>query len=865
MKVSIAWWKNISISKKLYSIVGVMATLIVCELLVLQFAMGTLSAARALVGGESLWSKAQKNAAVSIQRYGVTRNESDYSSFLKYLEVPEGDHIARLELLKPNPDLATIRKGFIQGHIHPDDINPMIHLLRRFSRISYLAQAISMWGKADSLLAQFKTAGVSYHAALVSNNPGLATRSLERLKYLNERLTPLEDEFTFALGEGSRWLEYVVLAILSIAVLAVESVGISLTFLTARALSRGLRDLNNTALELGRGNFDTRTSQRSGDEIGTLASSLNMMGEMLQRSYGDLESRVRDRTAEVAQSRDQLNIVLNGITDGITVVDREGRIIYANDAGARMCGFDSVEEVLKTPREQFSEHFQLFKEDGGPFPWEELPSRRIFKGERNPPEVTLQTYSKKSDERVWTVLKSAPVFDESGELKFVVTISKDVTQAKRVEDAMKFLDEASRVLGSSLDYENVLQKLTELAVSKIADWCTIDVAEKDGQTPRRVAVAHPNPERGVLAEEWRTHYPTDWNAPTGAAAVFRSGKALLAADIPDAALVNLARDKRHLEMMRGLGIKSVMMVPLISRSKTLGVMTLVSAESGKRYRAHDLAFAEELARRAAVAIDNALLYKQAKLAIAARDEFMSIASHELKTPITSLSLQLQMARLGFQPDKPSPPSPEKIAKIFEIADRQVERLTGLIEDLLDASRIQTGKFSFSFENGDLTTLVTEMVSRFAPVFLKAGCKVETEIQEGITGFFDYGRIQQVMDNLLSNVAKYAPGVSVKILLKTWRGQAQIIVQDEGPGIPLERQPLVFERFERATSARNVSGMGLGLFIVKEIAKGHRGKVTLESGGKWKGSKFTVAFPLRFERHVMSEKIPVDRVPLPPAT
>ena len=206
MKSFTQLWKNLSISKKLYLVIGVMALLIVSELFVLRFAMKTLSAARALVGGESLWSKAQKDAVFSLQRYQTGKNEKDYEEFLDFLKITEGDHAARIELQNPNPNYEIIRAGFTQGHIHADDIKPVVELLHRFYWISYLARAIQTWADADTLIIQLKKNAVQLHQNLLTHHFQDAENSMEEIKSLNNQLTGVEVEFSEALGAGSRWL-----------------------------------------------------------------------------------------------------------------------------------------------------------------------------------------------------------------------------------------------------------------------------------------------------------------------------------------------------------------------------------------------------------------------------------------------------------------------------------------------------------------------------------------------------------------------------------------------------------------------------------------------------------------------------------
>jgi signal transduction histidine kinase len=297
-------WKNISIAKKLYGVIGVMAILIVGELFALWFAMNTLSAVRAFVGGEGLWSKSQKDAAFSLQRYAVTRDEDDYQSFLKHLEVNEGDHISRAELGKEHPDLNIVRKGFLAGRNHPDDVEAMIKLLQRFSSIYYLKQAIVAWAAADTLLYELKEAGVRYHSLLNDKeaNAGAIGKVVREIQKINEKMTIQEDKFSDLLGQGARWLEGLVIGLLSLAVLMVESIGLSLAFITTRSISRGLREVTSAASAIGHGDFNRRILVRSSDEIGEVATSINQMGEMLKTSYAELESRVKERTEQLANA-----------------------------------------------------------------------------------------------------------------------------------------------------------------------------------------------------------------------------------------------------------------------------------------------------------------------------------------------------------------------------------------------------------------------------------------------------------------------------------------------------------------------------------------------------------------------------------
>lgn len=292
--------RRISISTRLYFVVGIMGLLIILELLTLRFAMAKLSAVRAFVGGESLWSKAQKDATFSLQRYAFTKDERDFENFMGFLSIPEGDRRARIELSKPNPDLEVVRGGFRQGQIHEEDLNSVIDLLQRFYWVEHLDRAIQAWKAADESLAMLVAEGKSYREAVRQNDLEVAAAAMERIKVLNENLTKLEAEFSSALGEGSRYLENLVLFLLTAAVITVEFIGLSLAIATARSISRGLAELNQAAQKIGAGDFSVNVVPRSNDELGELSIAVNQMGALLQKSYRELEERVRERTSELA-------------------------------------------------------------------------------------------------------------------------------------------------------------------------------------------------------------------------------------------------------------------------------------------------------------------------------------------------------------------------------------------------------------------------------------------------------------------------------------------------------------------------------------------------------------------------------------
>jgi signal transduction histidine kinase len=285
--------KDISISKKLYFIVGTMAVLIVVELGTLVFAIHTLSSVRALVGAEGLWSKSQKDAAYQLLKYSSTRNEDDYKQFQKFMAVPLGDHKTRVELMKADPNIKIAREGFLEGRVHPDDIDGMINLLRRFHNVSYIKRAIEYWSMGDSIIAQFIPLGEKLHAEINSKNSSQkAIDSLvNKIDPINEQLTFIEDNFSYTLGAGSRWLENLILTILFSIALTVESTGLILSMLTSRGISKGLNEINRAADEIKNGDLSQRAEVFSMDEIGRAAQSINEMTQQLVNSNKEINEK----------------------------------------------------------------------------------------------------------------------------------------------------------------------------------------------------------------------------------------------------------------------------------------------------------------------------------------------------------------------------------------------------------------------------------------------------------------------------------------------------------------------------------------------------------------------------------------------
>ncbi|MFP2927142.1 GAF domain-containing protein [Pyxidicoccus sp. 3LG] len=408
-------------------------------------------------------------------------------------------------------------------------------------------------------------------------------------------------------------------------------------------------------------------------------------------------------------------------------------------------------------------------------------------------------------------------------------------ERKQAEASVRFLAECSMVLAESLDYQTTLERVARLSAPVLGEGCAIDLVDATG-TIRRVVTTHSDPQMESLAREIQENYPPDWSSPQPATRVLRTMQPLLLRDLPDEVLIPFCRDARHAALVRGLHAQSLMVLPLVARGRTLGAITFLSSRPGRRFGATDLTLAQDLARRAAISLDNARLYDEARQAVRLRDEFLSIAAHELYTPITALQLSVQgLARSG------PAASPDSVLRTARTTQAQTRRLAHLVDELLDVSRIQTGRLHLHLEDVDLTGVVRDVVEGMKDAFSRAQCPLSLHLSTSCAGRWDRVRLEQVVTNLLSNALKFGAGHPIEVRLGEEDGHAHLEVVDHGIGIPSERLPHVFGRFERAVSSREYGGLGLGLFIVREIVSALGGRVTAVST-QGEGSRFTVDLP-----------------------
>jgi PAS domain S-box-containing protein len=543
---------------------------------------------------------------------------------------------------------------------------------------------------------------------------------------------------------------------------------------------------------------------------------------------------------ELRRSRDQLAVILRSIADGVTVQAPEGHLLYANEAAAELVGYDSAQQLVETPVTDVVRAFEVLDQDGRPLAIERFPGRRALAGEDVAP-MAIRFRVKTSGEERWSMVSATPVFDAQGRVSFAINVFHDVTAEKRSERRLRFLAEAGAQLALSLDAEIILQGVARLAVTSLADWAIAFQVDEALAIQQR-AIAHAQPEREAVAAELQRRYPIEQEDSSLLWSVLRDGQPRLVTEVTDDLLQRTTRDPEHLRLMRELGVVSAIWLPLIAHGRTLGAIGLFTAESRWRYTPDDLALAEEVARRAALALDNARLYDQAQEAIRSRDQFLSVASHELKTPVAGIRTAAQMLRRA---QSRGLLDAERLDRSLRLVDTTAERLGQLTDDLLDVSRLRLGQLELRLELLDLSALVGEVTGRYRDQLDECHQLAQRLPDAPCPVLGDRPRLEQVLANLLDNAIKYSPrGGEIAVELQPNRDGFMICVADQGIGLPPDSLAEIFEPFSRAPNAarEGVPGLGLGLHICQNILERHGGWIRAESDGEGHGSTFSFWLP-----------------------
>ncbi|MGO8971402.1 MAG: PAS domain-containing protein [Myxococcaceae bacterium] len=438
---------------------------------------------------------------------------------------------------------------------------------------------------------------------------------------------------------------------------------------------------------------------------------------------------------------------------------------------------------------------------------------------------------------VWAecVVRGVPLFNEEGRVREWVGTLRDVSVERREEAALRLLSSTGAELSSTLDVAETLEAVTRLAVPALADFCIVDALREDG-TRERVAVGHAKAEDAEVAEQVRRASPAS-GGPLSEA-LQRLAPVLIPV-VTVKVLEAAARDASHREVLSGIQCRSLLAVPLLARGRPLGVIGFFYSHSERRYGPLDVALAQEVCRRAALAIDNAKLYQRAEEANRAKDEFLATVSHELRTPLSAILGWTRLLRGGGL-------SAEKHARALETLERNARVQARLVDDLLDVSRIVAGETRLEAGPVEVARVVDAALEALRPAAEAKDISLDVSLDRTLVVAGDADRLQQVTWNLLSNAIKFTPSKGrISLWLNAQGEQAQLSVADTGQGITRDFLPHVFERFRQAdsTATRSTGGLGLGLAIVRHLVELHGGTVTAASEGPGQGATFTVRLAL----------------------
>jgi PAS domain S-box-containing protein len=451
--------------------------------------------------------------------------------------------------------------------------------------------------------------------------------------------------------------------------------------------------------------------------------------------------------------------------------------------------------------------------------------------------------------------RGRPLRDEQGRILYWFGTNTDITDRKRAEQTARFLADASAALSVLVDFDSTLQKVASLAVPHFADWVCVDVLENDG-TLRRVAVAHVDPHKVQLARELHRRFPPDPQQRHGTWEILRTGKPELTSEVTPERLEESISDPELLATVRSLGLKSYIAVPLQVRGRVLGVISFMTAESGHHYDETDLAVAEDLASRAAIAIENSQLYRELRDADLRKDEFLATLAHELRNPLAPIRNGLEVLKLSASDDPMA-------TEVHSMMDRQLTQMVRLVDDLLDVSRITRNKLELRKTDTTLAAVIQSAIETSRPVIEQARHELIVSLpSESVPIQGDPVRLAQVFSNLLNNSAKYTePGGQIELSAAREGGIVVVRVKDTGLGMPAESLPFIFEMFSQVDrhTERSQGGLGIGLGLVRRLVQMHGGTVEARSEGLGKGSELIVRLPLAGtgETHLPADTVPHD--------
>jgi PAS domain S-box-containing protein len=534
----------------------------------------------------------------------------------------------------------------------------------------------------------------------------------------------------------------------------------------------------------------------------------------------------RERATELWQT------TLRSIGDAVIATDAGGVVTFMNPVAERLTAWTSGEAAGRSLRDVFP----IYNEETGASV--ENPVDKVL---REGVVVGLANHTVLRSRRGDLVPiddSAAPILRHDGAIDGVVLVFRDASEEKLQVLRRSFLAAATEDLIGAEDYGDALRRIAHLAVPRLADWATVDVL--DGDELRQLALAHVDPAKVEAAREIARRYPSDPAATRGVWKVIRTGEPEFHPEISETLIEAGARDDEHARLLRELHLRSAIIVPLRAKHGVFGAISLILAEGHRRYTARDVELAEELARRAALVIERRRLEEEAATANRMKDEFLAIISHELRTPLQAILGYGSMLERGVARDP---------AKALDAILRNATTQARLVEDILDMSRIMSGKLDLRLRRVDLGSAIRAAMESLRPAAVAKAIALSEDVPVPIEVRGDLDRLQQIVSNLVSNGIKFTdPGGSVAVGAHVTDRVARVTVRDTGRGIPPAFLSSIFERFRQVDSsvARRQGGLGLGLSIVRHLVDAHGGMITAHSDGEGRGATFAFTIPLAAE-------------------
>jgi PAS domain S-box-containing protein len=575
-----------------------------------------------------------------------------------------------------------------------------------------------------------------------------------------------------------------------------------------------------------------------------------MVGALASRATAGIYQQMLRRDAEHRAA--ELRAVIDSIPDAIYIADRKG-IKMTNQPGLELLG-------LTDPAQAFLSHAEIGKRirdaaTGHDIGEMETGFARAFEGETTVRELVIVRPD--GDERI--IRSAVAPIELGGRIEQAVSVTTDITEAKRyereraellerakeakeraesAEAGQRFLSEATAILSSSLEYAETLERLTALAVPRLADWCAIDLVAPDGKLST-VSLAHVDPSKLDTAKQLAAKYPGRSDAPFGAAAVIRTGRAEMSSNIPDELLVSVAENEEHLGILRDLALASYIVVPISAHDRVLGALSLATTRwSGRLYGPSELAIAEHLGRRAGLAIENARLYRQAQEAVRLREQVLAVVSHDLRNPLGAAQMAAESIKRRARERNDA-----RLVKQAQTIGRSASRMERLIGDLLDMASIHVGKLKIERRPHSADAIVQEAIEPFEAMATGQGIAFNADRDVAdLHVECDRERILQVFSNLLGNAFKFCRcGDQVTVRARGDGSAVRFEVADTGPGIAASEKEHLFEAYWSA-ERHGKRGTGLGLFITRGVVEAHGGKIWVESE-PGRGATFFFTLPL----------------------